>query len=69
METTVNAPVGGTVTQVAVEPNDALDAGDLIVYIDVTVKNGSPDPTSSFESDSEGEDIDPKAALAASAAN
>lgn len=58
--------------QVAVEANDILDAGDLVVYIDQTLKaGGSPsDPANSFDSESDGEDnIDPKAALAASAKN
>ena len=52
METAVCAPVGGVVTQVAVEKNDLLDAGDLIVYIDSTK---AADPIASLESDSEDE--------------
>jgi pyruvate carboxylase len=34
METAVCSPIAGVVTQVAVVKNDALDAGDLIVYVD-----------------------------------
>jgi hypothetical protein len=58
--------------QVAVERNDVLDAGDLVVYIDTTAPapNTASDPMASFESDSEGDDsIDQKAALAAGASN
>lgn len=57
----------------AVERNDVLDAGDLVVYIDVTAPvaaNSASDPMASFESDSESDDsIDQKAALAAGASN
>ncbi|PNH09742.1 hypothetical protein TSOC_003585, partial [Tetrabaena socialis] len=39
-------------TQVAVEVNDALDAGDLVVFIEATVEPAD-DPLSELDSDEE----------------
>lgn len=50
METAICAPVAGVITQVAVEVNDALDAGDLVVFID-TKDVTAEDPLSSRDSD------------------
>ncbi|KAG2437519.1 hypothetical protein HYH02_011162 [Chlamydomonas schloesseri] len=51
METAICAPVAGVITQVAVEKNDALDAGDLVVYIDTTAVGAVEDPLSSGSDD------------------
>lgn len=51
METAICAPVSGVITQVAVEKNDALDAGDLVVYIDTTAVGAVEDPLSSGSDD------------------
>lgn len=52
METAICAPVAGVVTQVAVEKNDILDAGDLVVFID-TKAGPTEDPLSDIDSDSD----------------
>ncbi|GLC41025.1 hypothetical protein PLESTB_000951200 [Pleodorina starrii] len=52
METAICAPVAGFITQVAVEVNDALDAGDLVVFIDTKdVAGAVEDPLSSGSDD------------------
>jgi len=51
METAVCAPVSGVITQVAVEKNDTLDAGDLIVFIEPV--QGGPIGDASIDSDAE----------------
>ncbi|KAG2483618.1 hypothetical protein HYH03_017498 [Edaphochlamys debaryana] len=55
METAICAPVAGVITQVAVEVNDALDAGDLVVFIDTKAAGdvADQDPLSSGDSDDE----------------
>lgn len=42
METAVCSPIAGVVTQVAVDKNDALDAGDLIVFVDAASPAAPP---------------------------
>lgn len=42
METAVCAPIAGVVTQVAIDKQDNLDAGDLIVYIDSAAPAAPP---------------------------
>jgi pyruvate carboxylase len=42
METAVCSPITGTITQVAVEKDDVLEAGDLVVFVDAGEKQSTP---------------------------